>query len=175
LVFIRLFFSSDTLSFTNFSFALIVFFRRVSLLTFDGSEETGSHELKLTNDPVMGGLSTSDFSTNDENDSIMWKGTVKDVPSLKAPGFCNLETKKNFDHFPDASGNSHIVVVAKSTIPYDGFKISFAADTFNPQFKSFKADFAMESTGEWETIKIPLNTFSNNWSSYTGEPIVKCR
>ena len=122
----------------------------------------------------MGGQSNSDYSANSDDNSIVWSGTVKEVPSLKAPGFCNLETKKNFDHFPDGSGESHMVIVAKSTVTYTGFKVSFAADTLNPQFKSYKADFTMESTGEWETIMIPFNEFSDNWSSYTGEPIVKC-
>ena len=74
----------------------------------------------------------------------------------------------------DASGNTHLLIRAKSTIPYDGFKVSFAADTLNMQFKCFKADFVMESKGEWEEIAIPFNQFSNNWSSYTGEPIVTC-
>tara|TARA_B110000305_G_C19349350_1_gene593431 strand:+ start:424 stop:861 length:438 start_codon:yes stop_codon:yes gene_type:complete len=134
----------------------------VSLLTFDGSSETGSHELKLTNDPVMGGQSVSTFTANAENQSINWSGEVKEVPSLKAPGFCNLETNKNFDSFPDSSNNSHIVIVMRSTKPYDGLKLSFAADTLNPQFKSFKADFTMEHTGDWETIFIPYNSFSNN-------------
>jgi hypothetical protein len=32
----------------------------------------------------------------------------------------------------------------------------------------------MESTGDWEDIAIPFNSFSNDWSAYTGEPITKC-
>jgi hypothetical protein len=73
-----------------------------------------------------------------------------------------------------ASNYTHMVITAKSTLPYLGFKFSFGADTLNLQFKCFKADFEMQSTGEWETIYIPMTEFSNNWSSYTGEPIVKC-
>lgn len=30
------------------------------------------------------------------------------------------------------------------------------------------------NTVEWEDIYIPVNEFSNDWSSYTGEPITKC-
>jgi hypothetical protein len=76
--------------------------------------------------------------------------------------------------WPDASAYSHLLIRARSTVDYKGFKVSFGADTLNLQFKCFKADFIMQSTGEWEEIAIPFNEFSNNWSSYTGEPIVKC-
>ena len=80
------------------------------------------------------------------------------------------ESKK----WPDASSHTHFLIRARSTIPYKGFKASFAADTLNQQFKCFKADFEMKSTGEWEEIAIPFSSFSNNWSSYTGEPITSC-
>ena len=84
----------------------------------------------------MGGLSNSDYSIEDSK-YLKWDGEVKVVPSLKAPGFCNLETSKNyFDKFPDATGSTHLTLLVKSTTPdYQGFKVSFAADTINPQFK----------------------------------------
>ncbi|GMH55903.1 hypothetical protein TrRE_jg8414 [Triparma retinervis] len=147
----------------------------IPLWTFDGEND---HEIKLTNDPVMGGLSTSNYTVVDNK--VEWNGSCEIVPSLKAPGFCNLESKKNFDKFPDATGATHItLLLASSTPDYEGFKFSFAANTFNPQFKSFKADFFFkdgvedEETG-FTKISIPFTEFSNNWSSYTGEAIVKC-
>ncbi len=32
----------------------------------------------------------------------------------------------------------------------------------------------MVGNGQWETIALPFNAFSNKWSSYTGEPTVTC-
>jgi len=127
----------------------------------------------------MGGQSNSNYTVTDDN-FVEWNGDCKIVPSLSAPGFCNLESKKNFDKFPDASGATHLSMLLKSSTPdYKGFKVSFAANTLNPQFKSFKADFFLndgvldEDTG-FTKVSVPFEEFSNNWSSYTGEPIVKC-
>ncbi|GMH90936.1 hypothetical protein TL16_g11911 [Triparma laevis f. inornata] len=148
----------------------------LALWTFDGENE---HEIKLTNDPVMGGNSVSNYTVTEDN-FVEWNGDCKIVPSLSAPGFCNLESKKNYDKFPDASGATHLSMLVKSSTPdYKGFKVSFAANTLNPQFKSFKADFFIndgvldEDTG-FTKVSVPFGEFSNNWSSYTGEPIVKC-
>lgn len=145
----------------------------IDILTFDGSNATTTSDVWfLTNDPVMGGLSFSNWTSSKADGMGIWEGEVKDVPSLDAPGFCNVNSERHI-YWPDVSTYSHIVIKARSTIPYKGFKLSFAADSFN-QFKSFKADFSMQSTGEWEDVYIPFTDFSNDWSSYTGEPIVKC-
>lgn len=47
-------------------------------------------KMKTVNDPVMGGKSVSSCSIKDGG--LLWKGEVKIVPFLNAPGFCNLET-----------------------------------------------------------------------------------
>lgn len=147
---------------------------QIDLLTFDGAEETTSRRWILTNDPVMGGVSNSNWTVVDEKEEGVWDGTVKIVPSLAAPGFCNLMSAQQ--QWPDASKylTGGLIVRAKSSLPYKGFKLSFGADTLNLQFKCFKADFVMQSTGEWEDIFVPFDQFSNDWSSYTGEPITKC-
>merc|ERR1712032_1695924 len=49
----------------------------------------------------------------------------------------------------DASPFTHMLLRVRSTMQYAGFKVSFAADTWNPTFKSFE-------------------NFSNDWSQYTG-------
>jgi len=153
--------------------ALSACFCEVTLLAFDTADKTSySQTWQLTNDPVMGGVSYSNWTVDDSNKKGVWKGAVKIVPSLNAPGFCNVMSEKKA--WNDAVGYSHMIIKARSTIPYKGFKVSFAADTLNMQFKCFKADFIMESTGKWEYVAIPFNQFSNNWSSYTGEPIVTC-
>ncbi len=138
------------------------------LATFDGSSKT-TFKWKDLNDPVMGGVSSStwDIDTN-KTKSAIWNGEVRIVPSLNAPGFCNAETTNWFAKFNDVSQYSHLLIRAKTNTPgYLGFKVSFAADTLNPQFKSYKAPFNVTSA-DYQTIAIPFSDFSNDWSAYTG-------
>lgn len=59
----------------------------VILLDFSKeSKETTSFRWDLTNDPVMGGQSYSNYSINEATQELIWEGTVKDVPDLDAPG-----------------------------------------------------------------------------------------
>ena len=117
----------------------------------------------------MGGKSHSNFTIGSQ--TCTWQGTVEIVPSLSAPGFCNLETP-GYNRFNDASTYSHLVMKLKSDIDYYGWKVSFAADTLNPQFKSFKSDFNITGDGKWHEIAIPWDSFTNDWSDYTGMPRV---
>mmetsp|Transcript_32515 Transcript_32515/g.74891 ORF Transcript_32515/g.74891 Transcript_32515/m.74891 type:complete len:138 (+) Transcript_32515:159-572(+) len=75
--------------------------------------------------------------------------------------------------FPDASAylSGHVIMRLRSATPsYPGFKVSFAANTLNPQFKSFKASFALAPTTDWQYVAVPfLPAFSNDWSPYTGD------
>lgn len=142
----------------------------IDMATFDGAEGT-THKWKDVNDPVMGGLSTSTFVISSDTKTAVWNGTVQIVPSLKAPGFCNAETDNAFtSKFPDASSFTHLMLKVRTSTPeYAGFKFSFAADTINPQFKSFKGDFNVTGT-DWQWVTIPFASgFSNDWSPYTGE------
>lgn len=140
------------------------------LVTFDGASGT-TFSWKALNDPVMGGASSSTWTIDSKgNKTAVWDGEVRIVPSLKAPGFCNAETTNWFAKFSDASGYSHWLLRVRSTTPdYPGFKTSFAADTINTQFKSHKANFKLANTTDWQTVAIPFSSFSNDWSSFTGD------
>lgn len=142
----------------------------VDLVTFDKANTKTFFSWGLTNDPVMGGVSNSTFVISDTAKIGVFDGTVRNVPSLKAPGFCNIETSNWFAEFNDISDCTHIVVKARTTTPeYAGFKVSICADTYLPcQFFSYKANFNVTST-EFTWISIPLTDFSNDWSSYTGD------
>merc|ERR1712100_287907 len=54
---------------------------------------------------------------------------------------------------------------------YAGYKVSLGHNYF-PVLKDYKADF--NATSEWSDVMIPFTAFSDNWSSYTGEPISTC-
>ena len=139
------------------------------LATFDNAKST-TFKWKDVNDPVMGGKSSSTWEIDaSKSKSASWNGEVRIVPSLKAPGFCNAETDSWFAKFNDCSATSHLLIHAKSNTPsYRGFKVSFAADTLNVQFHSFKAPFNMTSSDTYQTVAIPFTDFSNDWSAYTG-------
>merc|ERR1711871_1368362 len=139
------------------------------LATFDGATST-TYKWKDLNDPVMGGVSTSTWTIDKtKSKTAIWNGEVKNVPSLKAPGFCNAETVNWFAKFADVSAFTHLLIHARSSTPnYRGFKVSFAADTLNVQFHSFKAMFNITQANTWETVAIPFHQFSNDWSAYTG-------
>lgn len=141
------------------------------LVTFDGVKET-TWSWRVINDPVMGGLSHSTWKI--ANKTAIWDGEVLVVPKLKAPGFCNALTTNLFARAADVSAYSHLEIVVRSAVAYQGWKVSFAADTLNTLFGSFKADFNVTKLNEWVTITIPFNHFSNKWSSYTGEPTTPC-
>eukprot|EP00939_MAST-03C_sp_MAST-3C-sp1_P001293 g1293.t1 len=144
----------------------------VDLVTFDGKEKSTTWTWKVLNDPVMGGQSTSTWEINQTIGIAIWDGETKIVPSLKAPGFCNAETTSGFGVFSkanDASAFTHLLLRVRSTVEYNGFKVSLAADTLNPQFNSFKSEFNVtRNDGVWHTVGVPFSSFSNDWSSYTG-------
>lgn len=142
----------------------------VKIATFDGSDSRTEWSWKEVNDPVMGGRSSATFIVDKSAGSGVFNGTCRIVPSLRAPGFCNAETDNFFKTAPDVSLyiSDGLIINARSATNYTGFKISLAADTINPQFASYKTEFYVPPTGNFESVYIPFNKFSNDWSPYTG-------
>lgn len=138
----------------------------IDLVTFDGAKDT-SFIWVTTNDPVMGGVSTSTFTIDKKMATGTLNGTVRNVPSLSAPGFCKAATQNVNVIFNDATGAQSIVIEARSSTPdYAGYKLAFSAG-LSDGFYAFKANFKL--TSDWSKVAIPLNMFSNDWSSYTGD------
>jgi hypothetical protein len=97
-------------------------------------------------------------------------GEVKIVPSLKAPGFCFARTEgTTTKDFPDASTYKNMEIDVKNTGVITKFHAAFSADTLERQFRCFKADFNVTNSGDFQTVSIPFSSFSNQWSSATGE------
>merc|ERR1711981_17269 len=63
-------------------------------------------------------------------------------------------------------------MVRSSTPSYAGFKVAFAAKdvpkTSRYSTGSFKAGFTV-SGSDWQVVSIPFNTFSYDWSPFTGK------
>jgi hypothetical protein len=94
-------------------------------------------------------------------------------------GFCFIETT-GLHILPDVSAYTNLTMLVRCSIPFAGFKADFSSK-YHPdtQFTSFKADFPADFSekscdGEWTTVSIPFNSFTWDWSSYTGEPIHTC-
>ena len=146
------------------------------LLTFDGAKATSSFKVDVTNDPVMGGASTSSFNVQDKLG--VFNGTCAIVSFLKAPGFANIIARpasRFSGGFADAS--AHIaggmeLRVRSSTPKYAGYKVAFAAvgvpRTSIYGGGSFKAGFELEDTTDFQTVFVPFTNFSYDWSGYTG-------
>ena len=116
-------------------------------------------------------------------------GTVKDVPSLHAPGFIKAASYSRTGQFNDASAaisGDIILDVRSSTAEYTGFRISVAAGTLSPEYACasggvnplsggcFKAKYSVPTGIEFSEVRIPFNTFSDHWSPATGEQTITC-
>lgn len=154
-----------------------------SLVTFDGAAGTSFKFVEM-NDPVMGGKSTGTWTLGD-GFGIM-DGEVVDVPSLKAPGFIKAAADGKFADVSDFIDGSLVLTVRTSTPEYAGFRVTFAAGAVSPAFSCagggslpfssgcFKQKFSVPAGASFVEVKIPFNTFSDKWSSATGEHNAEC-
>lgn len=154
-----------------------------NLVTFDGAEGTTFKFTEL-NDPVMGGKSSGTWSLGD-GFGIM-DGEVVDVPSLSAPGFIKAQAPGSL---PDVSEfiDGSLVLTVRSTNPeYTGYRVSIVSGAASPNFSCsaggslpfsrgcYKQKFSVPAGDEFVDVKIPFNTFSDKWSSATGEQTTTC-
>ena len=163
----------------------------VSLVTWDGAD--GSVPLSkwaAMCDPVMGGVSTGSWALNATGEFGTLDAEVKDVPSLQAPGFA---TAGAVAKYPDASavgadGSLVLSVRSPSSVAYTGFRVSFAAGAMSPTYSCaggggipfsrgcFKADFSLPAAAQrgFVEVSVPLASFSDKWSSATGDHTAEC-
>jgi len=157
----------------------------VNLVTFDGDESTAFtfHEL---NDPVMGGVSTGSWELNLADGFGVFNGTVKDVPSLHAPGFLSAYARGKFNDASHTISGGLVLKVRTSTPEYTGFRVSFAAGTVSPLYSCsnggiapfsngcFKSKFDVPAGDNFIEVRLPFSSFSDHWNPATGEPTVTC-
>jgi len=145
----------------------------VPLATFDGTPTARSW--RVTNDPVMGGRSSSHFTTNDG--AGRFTGTCAIVPFLRAPGFCKATAVGAFADASAHAGGALLLSLRTRTPGYAGFKVAFSAErmpsargAFRHGSPSFKADFRAPAAaaGAWATVRVPFSSFSVDWSEFTG-------
>jgi hypothetical protein len=91
------------------------------LATFDGG--AGARQWQLTNDPVMGGQSVSTYKI--ANDSMIFDGSCAIVPSLKAPGFCNVRGESGAVDISNSTTGAMYIYARTSTPEYQGYRVAF--------------------------------------------------
>ena len=121
-------------------------FQDSSSLIFDFNKEQDINKWYVVNDGVMGGLSQGTFELNDTGNGL-FKGYVT---TENNGGFSSVRyvfSKKDVSRF------THIVLKVKG----DGNPYQFRIKQNQRQRHSFIASF--ETTGAWDTIKIPFEDF----------------
>jgi len=141
----------------------------VSLITFDGEPSTTFKFLQV-NDPVMGGISSGSWSINEEEGFGIEEGTIRDVPSLQAPGFIKAEADGSFNDASSAIMGDLILRVRSTTPDYPAFRVSFG--TYYT--REFKADFSVPPGESFSEIRVPFNMFSDKWDPGTGDQTITC-
>jgi hypothetical protein len=154
-----------------------------ALVSFDGSKAT-TFTFKELNDPVMGGKSTGTWSLG-QGFGIL-DGEIVNVPSLKAPGFIKAAADGRFPDISAFINGSLVLSVRTSTPEYAGYRVTFVSGAVSAGFACagggglplsrgcFKNKFSVPAGSDFVDIKIPFNTFSDKWSSATGEQTVTC-
>mmetsp|Transcript_4622 Transcript_4622/g.10136 ORF Transcript_4622/g.10136 Transcript_4622/m.10136 type:complete len:212 (+) Transcript_4622:83-718(+) len=140
----------------------------VDLATFDGKTR---HTWHTENDPVMGGRSESTWQVQEGFGD--WTGVARIVPSLKAPGFVIAMTETPlFGVFPDVSAQQGLLLGLRNVAGnVTKFKVAFCDARIQPfrcQFQSFKADFSLERSTDFQEVFVPWSAFSDKWSASTG-------
>jgi len=133
-----------------------------------------AHKWAEKDDPVMGGQSSG--TTTIADSMLHFNGTVRNVPSLSAPGFITSFSTDN-KAWADVSHCNSLTMVMKSNTDYAGYRVSFGnahavvcKKFFAYGYKSpFKAP-----VGDFDSVTIPFANFSDCWDDATGNIITPC-
>jgi hypothetical protein len=147
----------------------------VLLATFDGKDKATTFTWEAKDDPVMGGSSTSNAGI--KNNTLIFSGTCAIVKYLKAPGFASVHTSAGqvFNSAASAVNGSINLMLRSSTPTYTGFKVAWSAKgiPIKPKYGhsdgSFKASFQLKNQTDWQVVNIPMSTFSDDWSPFSGD------
>lgn len=136
-----------------------------------------SHFWYSLNDPVMGGQSTGTFVVSSDDGVGVFEGSVKNVPSLGAPGFIAARTQQG-GRFPDLRSCDGLRLRVRSETAYGGYRFSFGTDHAPGNMvyaRGYKARFIVpDGSTEFHDILMKFTDFSDNWDAGTGDIVVSC-
>mmetsp|Transcript_21586 Transcript_21586/g.46488 ORF Transcript_21586/g.46488 Transcript_21586/m.46488 type:complete len:392 (-) Transcript_21586:236-1411(-) len=157
----------------------------VPIVTFDGATGT-TFKFIETNDPVMGGQSLGTWTLDTDAKVGILDGLVKDVPSLRAPGFIKASADGSFPDLSSLSSGSLELVVKSSTPEYAGFHVTVVSGATSPAYACsgggsipfsrgcYKAPFSVPAGDDFTTISIPFSLFSDKWNPANGQQTTTC-
>jgi hypothetical protein len=133
----------------------------------------------------MGGQSYSHVEIDADEGIARFTGKCAIVPSLQAPGFITLETGSHFTEkpakFPDVSSCTAFALELRTNEAYTGYRFSFGkahvpGGRFAFGYKTpLSLDADLPPVGEFGTVVLPFDRFSDKWDDATGDIIVECR
>ncbi len=94
----------------------------------------------------------------------------------EAPGFIKVDTEDRTP-FPDISSCKAISVNARASSDFAGYRFSFG-NAHAPGGKFFASGYKAHfqpSVGEFGTVDIPIESFTDFWDDATGNPIKTCQ
>jgi len=144
------------------------------------------HHHNHTHPSLRVGESESIFSIDNGLGLGILDGEVKvvdyDKNDFHGPGFLSMRTGKgNYlgaggNIMPDVSSCTALQLVARSSEPYGGLRISFGSKYVPfliPNRRGYKANVDLP-VGDTTTVTIPFNQFTLFWDGATGDAMVTC-
>merc|ERR1712137_1201485 len=101
-------------------------------------------------------------------------------------GFIKAAAEGKFPDISEFIDGSLVLSVRTSTPEYKGYRVTFASGSASPSFSCaaggslpfsrgcFKQKFSVPAGSEFTEVKIPFSSFSDKWSSATGEQTTTC-
>lgn len=133
--------------------SLSVMFQDSSSTIFDFKKAKKTSDWYVVNDVVMGGLSKGTLSINNAGNGLFTGYVTTDNNG----GFSSIRHEFNKK---DVSKFEHLIIKVKG----DGKDYQFRIKEKSSQRYSYISTF--KTTGEWQTIKIPLSTFYPSFRGY---------
>ena len=158
-------------------------------MTFDGAAGT-SFNFTENEDLVMGSQSWGNWSTAAGVGILAGVVTIVPRPAVSipgaSPGFIKAGATGLFADASAAAAGS-LVLVARSSTRYAGFRVSFASGAKHPAYACegggsipfsrgcYKsANFSLPVSDEFAKIKLPFAQFSDHWAPPTGTSKATC-
>ncbi len=126
-----------------------------SILLFDFKEKSNIDYWNIVDDGVMGGLSSSQFSI-DENGNAVFSGFVT---TENNGGFCSVQY-----NFKTMALSQKTVFIIR--LKGDGKKYQFRVKSKSNDYYSYIYEF--QTTTDWQTIEIPI---SEMYASFRGRTL----
>ena len=115
-------------------------------------------------------MSNGSWSVNEEEGYGIEEGTIRDIPSLQAPGVIMATAQGRFNDASAALSGDLILKIRSNTPDYPAFRVSFGTK----YTREFKAKFFVPPGEDFSEVRIPFNTFSDYWDHYTGDQMITC-